>query len=323
MIDEVTVKAYANIALVKYWGKQPGEGNMPAVGSISIGLDDLYSQTRVKQIHSTEHLIHIDGKGEGAAIEKARKFLKMFGELHGTGHFYEVWSENNFPTGAGLASSASGFAALTLAIAHLESVDASLEQLSATARQGSGSAARSIYGGYVEMSATSGVARPLCAAEDWPLDVIIAITATSAKKVGSTEGMVHTADTSPFYNDWVASHSKDMDAARKAIQSRDFEALARVSEHSCLKMHAVMMSANPGLIYWNPASLALIQRIRELQSEGLQLFFTIDAGPQVKVVCNQGDSASIRQALSEVPGVLDIRTSRVGGAPEIEVRSAL
>lgn len=315
---QLVVKAYANIALVKYWGKQAVEGNIPAVGSLSIGLDALCSETRIKVNNSGQHRLTLDGMQEGKAVERAKKFIELICSKYGKSMHFDVDSSNNFPTGAGLASSASGFAALTLAVTRVLGLEEEPGELSRLARQGSGSAARSLFGGFVEMSAGADAsASPLLAAKEWPLEVIIAITSTAQKKIGSTEGMLHTASTSPYYSSWVNSHEVDMKLAREAISKRSFADLAKVSEHSCMKMHSLMMSANPALIYWNSVTLDLIHRVRELQADGLALFFTIDAGPQLKIVCQPGEGQKIFEKIKNVPGVLDVILTRVGGEPEV------
>jgi len=319
-MQSVVVKACSNIALVKYWGKRQLEGNIPAVGSVSIGLEDLWSRTRISKADAASHQICIDGALQGKSVERADQFVREFCAEFGKSTPLTIDSENNFPTGAGLASSASGFAALTMALNTFLDVGLEGEELARFARRGSGSAARSLFGGYVEMTADDdATARPLCQADYWPLDVIIAITQMEEKHIGSTEGMEHTARTSPYYAKWVSSHPQDMEIAREAILARDFKDLARVSEHSCLKMHAVMMSANPGLIYWNSVTLALIHHIRVLQEQGLGLFFTIDAGPQVKIICNPSDTQDVLGEIKTIPGVIQTRLTRVGGEPLIEI----
>lgn len=317
-MNEILVRAYANIALVKYWGKRDHEQNIPAVGSISIGLDGLCSETRSKLNEAGRHRLVIDGVSEGTIVERAGDFLDLICRQYGSDAHFDIESHNNFPTGAGLASSASGFAALTLAATELLGTTGDAGDMSRLARQGSGSAARSIYGGFVEMSATGNAsASPLLAAKEWPLDVVIAITSKAQKRTGSTEGMLHTARTSPYYAAWVSSHENDMDAARQAIKERCFDDLAAVAEHSCMKMHAVMMSSNPALIYWNGTTLDIIHKVRQLQADGVPLFFTIDAGPQVKLICRPGEGQPVLEAISRVPGVLDASLTRVGGEPMV------
>jgi diphosphomevalonate decarboxylase len=235
--------------------------------------------------------------------------------------FAEVTSSNSFPTSAGLASSASGFAALVTAVNAV--LDPALDEhdLADLARRCSGSSPRSLYGGFVELllegEGTS--VRPLLGPREWPLEVVIAVTSTEAKLVGSTEGMELTRKTSPFYPSWVDGSPRDLEAARTAVADRDIEALATISEASCLKMHAVAMSASPGLVYWNGTTVECLHRVRELRQRGNPVFFTIDAGPQVKAVCEAGSSDRVAEALGAVPGVIEVMRCGLGdGARTVE-----
>ena len=183
-----------------------------------------------------------------------------------------------------------------------------------------GQPARSVFGGFVEMPVsptTEDCAKPLLVASAWPLEVVIAITTGEAKTVGSTTGMQHSATSSHFYHRWVEMAAVDFAAARDAVLARDFAALARASERSCLKMHAVMLSADPPLIYWRSATLAAIRLVRDLRRGGVPVFFTVDAGPQVKAVCQPGTSATVAEALATIPGVEDVLTSKLGGGVRI------
>jgi diphosphomevalonate decarboxylase len=234
-----------------------------------------------------------------------------------------VDSRNNFPTAAGLASSASGFAAL------VHAGDAALKlglgdaEKSVLSRRCSGSAARSIFGGYVEWAhgskadGTDSVAGPLLDAAAWPLRVAVAITSTAAKEVGSSEGMKRTAQTSPYQQAWIDTQEADLAVARKAILARDFEALADISEHSCLKMHALALAAQPGLLYWNGASVECMRRVRALRGQGVPVFFTVDAGPQVKAVCAPQAIGQVKDALRGIPGVLDVVETGLGAGSRL------
>jgi diphosphomevalonate decarboxylase len=191
-------------------------------------------------------------------------------------------------------------------------------ELSVLARRCSGSAARSIFGGYVEWShggradGTDSVAYPLLGASAWPLRVAVAITSTASKSIGSTDGMHHTRLTSPFYDAWITTQEADLRMARHAIAARDFDALASVSEHSCLKMHALALAAQPGLLYWNGATVECIHRVRSLRKAGVPVFFTVDAGPQVKAICEPQAFEQVRTALQDIPGVLDVLDTGLG-----------
>jgi len=319
-----TARARANIALVKYWGKADARLKIPAVGSISITLDRLWSDTEVRfdpALAADE--LELDGQSKPAQLARVTECLDLLRERAGVSTRARVVSRNNFPTGAGLASSASGFAALVGAAAAALDLDLSPQELSVYARRGSGSAARSIFGGYVEMlvgraaDGSDSHAVPLLPAEAWPLDVVIAIAARGEKEVGSGEGMAR-SEQSPYYPAWVAAQPADLDQARAAIETRDFESLADVAEHSCLKMHAAALAARPPLFYWKGVTLDCIDAVRELRKEGVPVFFTIDAGPQLKAVCLPEARERVTARLAAVPGVLDVITTGLG--PGLEAR---
>jgi diphosphomevalonate decarboxylase len=321
---QAKARAGANFALIKYWGKADARLNIPAVGSISITLDALGSETEVcfDPMLASDELV-LDGQSRADQLAKVSACLDVLRERAGVMARARVVSNNNFPTGAGLASSASGFAALATAASAALQLELSARERSIVARRGSGSAARSIFGGFVEMHAghapdgEDSFAEPLLDADSWPLEVVIAITARGEKEVGSTVGMRRSERSSPYYRAWVESQPGDLDAARAAIRRRDFEALAELSEHSCLKLHAAAMTARPPLIYWNAATLRCIEELRSLHRAGLPVFFTVDAGPQVKAVCEPSARPRIEAALRELPGVLELLTSRLGPGAEL------
>ena len=317
-------RARANIALVKYWGKSNAALNIPAVGSISITLDALWSDTEVEFGSRLKHdSFLLNGKEDVKALRRVTRCLDLLRREAGVDAPARVVSHNNFPTGAGLASSASGFAALVGAAARALGLERSAQALSVLARRGSGSAARSILGGFVEMQigeASDGndsYAAPLMAAEEWPLHVVIAVTETGAKATGSTEGMQSSESTSPFYRAWLESAPDDLDAARNAILGRDFETLGEVAEHSCMKLHALAMTSRPSILYWNPATLACIDAVRALRRSGVPVFFTIDAGPQLKAVCLPEATNRVAAELHDVGGVVDVLVTGLGPGLEI------
>lgn len=317
LAKKYTARAGANIALVKYWGKRDARLNLPAAGSLSITLADLETLTAITPASGLRaDELMLNGREQNAG--RVSEVLNLLREQAGCNEFCRVESHNNFPTAAGLASSASGFAALVVAAAAAFGLKLSPSRLSELARRGSGSAARSIFDGFVEMSAgqrddgSDAVAHSLLAPARWPLEVVVAVTDSASKSVDSRSGMNHTMETSPYYPAWVEGVAADTDVARKAVVGRDFDALADVSEFSALKMHASMLSARPGLIYWNAATVACMHAIRELRRSGTGVFFTIDAGPQVKAVCLPGEGRQVADALRAVGGVHDILFSRLG-----------
>ncbi len=321
MTRSATAIAHPNIALIKYWGKRDVPLNLPAAGSLSITLDTIATTTNVEfvpQLNQDELMLN-GTKATASQTIKVTQTLDRIRALSGSRLCARVQSENNFPTAAGLASSASGFAALVSAAAgalELELTDAKRSEL---ARLGSGSAARSIFGGFAEMQpgeqadGSDAVANPLLGAEQWPLSVVIAITSTAAKTHSSTAGMTRSRDTSPYYQQWVDTTPADIDQARNAVLARDFEQLAEVSEYSCLKMHACMLSSRPGLLYWNGATVSAMHCVRQLRADGVPVFFTIDAGPQLKAVCLPDGADDVAAALAGVDGVDHITRTGLGG----------
>jgi diphosphomevalonate decarboxylase len=304
--------AHPNIALIKYWGKAPRPGNVPAAPSLSITLDSLATRTAVDDAATDSFELN------GQAIDDP-KLAACLADLRTR---YDVRplairSTNNFPTAAGLASSASGFAALVTAVdAHCGlGMDPSTRSI--FARRASGSAARSIFGGFVALEGPDWAATPLLDPNAWPLRVVIAVTAAGPKPVASSAGMRRSMD-SPYYPAWVSSTHDDFRAARERIAAHDFAGLAELAEYSCLKMHGLMLASRPALLYWNSATLACLHRIRELRAAGIPVFFTVDAGPQVKAVCLPERAATVRTALAELPGVIEILEAGLGDGARLE-----
>ncbi|HET6528560.1 MAG TPA: diphosphomevalonate decarboxylase [Balneolaceae bacterium] len=318
-----TAIAHANIALIKYWGKRQGELNLPAVGSISLTLDSLGTETTI-HFDSTLKADHFELNGKtvsGSSLQRLSNFLDCVDSAR---PYAAVASTNNFPTAAGLASSASGFAALALSASVALGQNLSRKALSKLARQGSGSAARSVYGGFVEMkcgndpSGMDDFASPLFDEDYWDVRMLIAITSTEKKPVGSTQGMNHTARTSPYYDVWLQSQPADLKEMRAALQAKDFEKVGELMEYSCFKMHGLAMSARPALLYWNEATIEVIRIIRDLRRNGTAAYVTVDAGPQVKILCLPETIDDVKQALETVKGVKEILACRPGPAAAIK-----
>ncbi|MEM7083283.1 MAG: diphosphomevalonate decarboxylase [Pseudomonadota bacterium] len=313
-----TAVAHPNIALVKYWGKRDAELNLPAVDSLSITLDTLTTTTSVMLTDGPDVLKLNDRSGSKSEQHKLRSLADAFREASATQFGVAVTSDNNFPTAAGLASSASGFAALVVALDEAFATRLSMERLSVLARRGSGSAPRSLFEGFAHMhrgqaaDGSDAVASPVLAVNDWPLEVVVAITSEEAKSISSTDGMERTRTTSPFYPTWLESQQGDIERALAAVAARDFDALAAVSEHSCLKMHGLMLSARPGLVYWNDATTRCVHAVQSLRSSGLPVFFTIDAGPQIKAVCLPQATEAVAEALARTEGVHRVLKTGLG-----------
>ncbi len=312
--------AHPNVALVKYWGKRAASGNLPATGSLSIVLGGLSTTTTVAfdPALPADHVI-LDGHADPVVAERVSACLDLLRREAGVATRATVESRNDFPTGAGLASSASGFAALVVAGVAALGLDLDPQRLADIARQGSGSAPRSLKGGIVLLQNHGNGTRceQLATPADWPLEVVVAVTSTAAKSVSSRTGMAASEQTSPYYDAWVRTHAGDLEAATAAVRNRDFATLAEIAEHNCLKMHAVMLATRPPLLYWMPGTVACLQKIGELRRLGVPVFFTVDAGPQVKAVCLPGSAATVAAALAELPGVQAILQSRLGEAARV------
>jgi diphosphomevalonate decarboxylase len=236
--------------------------------------------------------------------------------LAGQPRYAHITSENNFPIGAGLASSAAGFAALALAGTAALGLELSQRELSALARFGSGSACRSIPGGYVEwrVDPTSGetYAQTIAPADHWDLADCIVILSEAHKPVGSETGMRRVAS-SPLQAARVQDADRRLEICRGAILRRDFDALAAVTELDSNLMHAVMMTSEPPLYYWLPGSLAVMHAVKAWQKTGLEVTFTLDAGPNVHVITTQALMGEVTDRLRQLPGVLDVLNALPAG----------
>jgi diphosphomevalonate decarboxylase len=322
-----TAVAGTNIALVKYWGKRDELLNLPATGSLSLTLDRLGTRTRVAfdDGDGTRDRITLDGATASEKVAaRVTTFLDRVRARAGIATRATVVTDNSVPTASGLASSASGFAALAVAAAGAAGLELAPIELSVLARLGSGSAARSIFGGFVEMArgerpdGNDAAAHPLDAAAGWNVRLVVAITDSGEKALGSTAAMRRTAETSPYYEAWVRGVDADLAAARTAIAGRDLAALGAVAERSAMRMHASAMAADPAILYWNPATIAAISRVRALRAEGASAFFTIDAGPHVKVLCDAREAETVAAALAETPGVLRTLIAAAGPGAHLE-----
>ena len=306
-------QAQPNIALIKYWGKRDVDRNLPAVGSLSVTLDTLWTRMSVEFSDSIQNdELEVNGVAGQLMLARVSRCIDLVAGADRPRAV--VKSEGNFPIAAGLASSASAFAALVVAANKAVGKTRETLPLARLAGESSGSAARSLYGGFVEL--TAGEKRidveTIADVSDWPLDVVIAVTEESAKPVSSSAAMIRSAETSPFYSSWLEQQAVDLESARDAIRYRDFEKLAVVSEHNCLKMHSVMWASRPPVVYWRKATLACMDTIRSLQANGNPVFFTIDAGPQVKAICLPEATSTVRDALAACTGVIRTMESGLG-----------
>jgi diphosphomevalonate decarboxylase len=318
-----TAVACPNIALIKYWGNRDDALRVPSNGSISMNLDGLSTRTTVSFQPSLpfDELIINGREVTGKALERVSEILDLVRAQAGIKDKAEVISENDFPSGAGIASSAAAFAALALASSHAAGLTLSEGQLSRLARRGSGSACRSIPAGFVEWKAGTSdedsFAVSIAPPEHWDLADCIAIVHAGHKKTGSTEGH-HIAATSPLQSARVADAPRRLDICREAILRRDFGALAHIIELDSDMMHAVMQTSTPPLLYWQAATVEIFHAVREWRASGLAVAYTVDAGPNVHVICPREVQKEAERRLREIPGVQDVLLAKVGGAARMK-----
>ncbi len=317
-----TALAHPNIAMIKYWGNRDEALRLPMNGSISMNLEGLFTRTTVSFQPSLgmDELIINGHEMTGKSLERVSAILDIVRQGAGLGWKAEVVSESNFPTGAGIASSAAAFAALALAATRAGGLDWPESAISRLARLGSGSASRSIPGGFVEWKMGTGdddsFAVSIAPPEHWMLADCVAIISAEHKSTGSTEGHA-LAPTSPMQAARVADATRRLEICRAAILERDFESFSAIIEQASDMMHAVMMTSQPALFYWQPATLAVMDAVRKCRKDGVPVAYTIDAGPNVHVLCPQDVASQVAASLKEVAGVNDVLMARVGGAARL------
>lgn len=317
-----TSVACANIAFIKYWGNRDNTLRLPVNGSISMNLDGLHTRTTVSFQPSLpfDELIINGHEIVGKGLERVSYILDLVREKAGLKINAEVMSENNFPAGAGIASSAAAFAALAVAASKAAGLDLTEPELSVLARRGSGSASRSIPAGFVEWkmgnSESDSYAFSIAPADHWNLTDCVAIVSAAHKKTGSTEGHA-IAETSPLQHARVVDAPRRIEICRNAILNKDFEAFANIIEHDSDMMHSVMMTSNPPLMYWQSATLEIFHQVREWRASGLPVGYTVDAGANVHVLCLGEYKAEVEKRLREIPGVQNVLVAGVGGAARL------
>ncbi len=319
-----TSVACANIAFIKYWGNRNNTLRLPSNSSISMNLDGLFTRTTVSFQPSLpfDELIINGHEVAGKGLNRISYILDLVREMAGIKMNAEVMSENNFPAGAGIASSAAAFAALALSASQAAGLNLSEAELSRLARRGSGSASRSIPGGFVEWQMGSGdddcVAVSIAPPEHWALADCVAIVSSQHKKTGSTEGHA-LAWTSPLQAARVADAPRRLDICRNAILNRDFESFADIIELDSDMMHSVMMTSNPPLMYWQSATVEVFHQVRDWRGKGLPVAYTVDAGANVHVICSKEYAGEVEKRLRELPGVSDVLVAGVGGAAKLDI----
>lgn len=317
---KATAKAHTNIALIKYWGKRNEELILPTNSSLSLTLDGFYTKTSVHfKEELTEDVFELDEElVTGVAYERVTSYLDLIRSFARTDLHAEVKSTNAVPTAAGFASSASGFAALAAASTKALDLNVTDTDLSRLTRQGSGSACRSIYGGFVEWKegtrddGLDSYAVPIAPQAHWDVRVAAVVLTAREKDISSRVGMKRTVDTSVFYQGWLDSVPHDLSEIKDGIQVKDFEKVGSIAEANCLKMHATTLGATPPFTYWHDTTMAVMQTVQALRDDGIPAYFTIDAGPNVKVLYLPEHEEKVQQTLRSTPGVTDVILSRAG-----------
>ena len=316
-------RAHSNIAFIKYWGNRDDVLRLPVNSSISMNLKDLHTTTSVTwSADAQADTLMINGTpAEIVAVDRVHKQLQIIRERFDVTMFAEVESVNNFPMGTGIASSAASFSALTFAAVAALGETLTERELSTIARCGSGSASRSIPAGYVEWYAgdthENSYAETFVDADHWDLVDVIAIVSKRHKRTGSSAGHP-TAKTSILQSVRVEHADDRLQVVKDAILQRDFEAFAHVVEQDSDLMHAVMMTSNPPLFYWEPTSLEIMKTIREERtSNNLQACYTLDAGPNVHCICAKEDANRVISLLQGISDDIEIRISPAGGGAHL------
>lgn len=319
----ITARAHTNIALVKYWGKKDQKLIIPQTDSLSLTLNEFYADTSVAfDSELKEDQIEIDGqKINGHVADKVKNFLELVRQLSGNTYHARVISQNHVPISAGLASSASAFAALAAAASKAAGMDLDRRQLSRLARRGSGSATRSVYGGLVEWHRghddESSFAEPIMENVDFGLEMMAIMIDKKKKKISSRQGMQSSVETSPYYPAWREVVAHDMEAMKSAIKAKDINQIGHIAEENALRMHALTLSADPGYTYFTGDTIRAIKAINDLRLDGISCYYTMDAGPNVKVIYDQKDRDKISQRLGEIFGQAKLIISEPGPGVEI------
>lgn len=320
-MKKASAYANANIALVKYWGKSDHQKNIPAVSSLSMTLDGLGTTVHLSP-SKRSHCLTINGQHvQGAEYDRLSGFLEKLRQQFPFKNFLAIESLSTVPVAAGLASSASFFAALCTAFNEALGLELNKKDLSGLAREGSASAARSIFDGFSGLyggSITHEEAHAFSIDSSLKLGLLIAVVSKEKKALSSREAMNRTEKSSDFYKSFVATHHEDFSGALSALAKGSFAHLGEIMEHSTLKMHASMWVARPSINYLKPASLALIELVYAMRKvHGPIVYFTMDAGPNVKLFCEERDLTKIRELIQQSPIVDEIILSKAGAGAKV------
>lgn len=307
---KATAFAPVNVALIKYWGKSDEKLRLPMNSSLSVNLTKMGTVTTVEWKKALKQDV-VSGTDPGRVVEhlnRIRQLAKI--DLRA-----RVETKNNFPESVGLSSSASSFAALTLAATAAAGLKLEEKELSRLARLGSGSACRSIPDGWVEWqkgrSDETSYAKSIFTKDHWDLRVLVVLLSQKEKKVSSTDGQV-VAETSAFFKERINGIDKKIKQIKQEIKQKNFTAMGEIMEEECLNMHAIMLTGKPSLIYWLPETVRVMQAVREWREQGLESYFTINTGQNVFVFCLPKDEEELVRRLDKIEGVIEVKREKIG-----------
>lgn len=315
---KATAQSCSNIAFIKYWGNRDARLRLPLNDSLSMNLEALFTETTVvfDESFADDQIVIDEEEAKETARDRVVMHLDRVREQTKTSFKARVVSRSNFPRGTGLASSASGFASLTLAASSAAGLELDERALSVLARQGSGSACRSIPGGFVEWIASSSgansFAHSIAPPDFWDLRDIVAVTTNEPKRVGSSDGHLAAA-TSPYFRERLSRMPARFHRTKRALLARDFGALGPELEAEAIELHMIAMTSHPPIFYWSPEMVRVIESARAWREGGLQVYFTLDAGPNVHIICEGKDAETVAANARQIPGVIQVLSSTVGG----------
>ena len=318
---KISAFAHINIALIKYWGKSDLKNNIPTTPSLSLTVNKFGTKTSLSESNSNSDYLTINNiKQSGLSLKRVIDFINIFRNLTGIKKHLTINSFNNMPIASGMASSASGFASLAVACNKYFNLNLNKQKLSKLARLGSGSAARSIFGNFVALNGGINIDNKECIAKNVKyskllhLNMLIVICSNNKKDILSRSGMNYSYKTSPFFSKFIEINCKLFKQALNALELGCFKKLGEAMEQSTLNMHATCLSSNPGFWYFNSTTIKILNKIKQLRKKNYKCYFTMDAGPHVKILCYQNDAFKLKKELEKINGIISINILKQGQA---------
>lgn len=294
----ITVRSYANIAIIKYWGKKAEKEMVPATSSISLTLENMYTETTLSPLpaDATADAFYINGQLQNEAEHaKMSKIINRY-RPEGAG-FVRIDTKNNMPTAAGLSSSSSGLSALVKACNAYFQLGLNRRELALEAKFASGSSSRSFYGPLAAWDKDSGEIYPV--ETDLKLAMIMLVLEDQKKLISSRDGMKLCVETSTTFDEWVRQSEQDYKDMLIYLKENDFKKVGELTEKNALAMHATTKTATPSFSYLTDASYGAMDFVRQLREQGESCYFTMDAGPNVKVLCLEEDLEHLSELLGQ------------------------